>query len=312
MIPRKFSALAFAAALLSSTASAQSSRLELVDLTKEFAQVQAANASKPAEEQAKAVRAHFATRLPGFYDLARFGEDASKYEPMLAKNVADFPKVRDRSGEAAERFKAMFPGSVQSFEAAFGPVPYKQPIYLVVSLGEFDGATRSLPQGEVLLFGADMIAEYHAKNDVTPFFHHELFHIYHSPRFASCAKVWCSLWSEGLATHVAAALNPKASDAELLLTLPEPIRPEVEGNRKPAVCAVWQRLDSEQGEDRQALFSFQRLGPGIPPRAGYLIGQWVAADLGKTRSLRELAEMNGEPLRAEIEASLRRMAECSA
>lgn len=303
--------IALAAALLSGAASAQSSKLELVDLTEEFAEVQAANAAKPAAEQAQAVRAHFAQRLPGFYDPARFGDDAPKFEPMFARNVADFPKVRGRTSEAAARFKTMFPGAVQSFEASFGPVPYKQPVYLLVSLGEFDGGTRSLPQGEVLLFGADMIAQYHEKNDVTAFFHHELFHIYHSPRFTSCAKVWCSLWSEGLATHVAATLNPKATDAELLLTIPEPIRPEVEKDIKPAVCATWERLDSEKSEDQRALFSFHRLGPGIPPRAGYLIGQWVAADLGKTRSLKELAEMNGEPLRTEIEASLRRMADCA-
>lgn len=304
--------IAYIAALLSGAAIAQPSDLQLVDLTEEFADVQSANATKPAEQQAAAVRSHFATRLPGFYDPARFGENAPKYEPMLVKNVADFPKVRGRTEEAAIRFKAMFPGAVKSFEAEFGAVPYEQPVYLLVSLGEFDGATRSLPQGEVLLFGADMIAQYHAKNDVTPFFHHELFHIYHSPRFDNCSKLWCSLWNEGLATHVAATLNPGATDPELLLTIPEPIRPEVEKDRKPAVCATWQRLDSEKSEDRMALFSFQRLGPGIPPRAGYLIGQWVAADLGKTRSLKELAEMNGEPLRAEIEASLRRMADCSA
>lgn len=304
--------IALVAALLSGAGLAQASPLELVDLTGEFAEVQSANALKPAAEQAKAVRAHFATRLPGFYDPARFGDEAEKFAPMFAKNVADFPKVRDRTAEAAARFKSMFPSAVDSFEAEFGPVPYQQPVYLLVSLGEFDGATRSLPQGEVLLFGADMIAQYHARNDVRPFFHHELFHIYHSPRFTSCSKLWCSLWSEGLATHVAATLNPGATDAELLLTIPEPIRPEVEKDIKPAVCAAWQRLDSEKSEDRRALFSFQRLGPGIPPRAGYLIGQWVAADLGKNRSLKELAEMDGEPLRADIEAALRRMADCAA
>ena len=301
-----------AAALFSGVAAAQPAKLELVDLTEEFADVQAANGFKSPPEQAKAVRAHFAKRLPGFYEPARFGSDAPKYELMFAKNVASFPKVRDKTAEAAARFKAMFPAAVQSFEATFGPVPYSRPVYLVVSLGEFDGATRSLPQGEVLLFGADMIAQYHAKNDVTPFFHHELFHIYHSPRFDNCNKLWCSLWNEGLATHVAATLNPGATDPELLLTIPEPIRPEIEKDPKPAICATWQRLDSEMSEDRMALFSFQRLGPGIPPRAGYLIGQWVAADLGKTRNLKELAEMNGEPLRAEIEASLRRMADCAA
>lgn len=303
---------ALVAALLAGTAQAQASKLELVDLTGEFAEVQAANASKSPAEQALAIRAHFAKRLPGFYEPARFGDEAAKWEPMFARNVANFPKQREATAAAASRFKQMFPAAVASFEATFGLVPYKQPVYLLVSTGEFDGATRNLPQGEVLLFGADMIAAYHAKNDVTAFFHHELFHIYHSPRFSNCDQLWCSLWTEGLATHVAATLNPKATDAELLLSIPQPIRPEVEADRKPAVCATLSRLDSTKSEDQRALFSFQRLGPGIPPRAGYLIGQWVAADLGKSRSLKELAELDGQPLRAEVEASLRRMADCSA
>jgi hypothetical protein len=59
------------------------------------------------------------------------------------------------------------------------------------------------------------------------------------------------------------------------------------------------------------MFGAQRLGPGFPPRFGYLLGQWVAADLGRTRSLRELAELKGPPLRAEIERSLQRMADCT-
>jgi hypothetical protein len=305
-----WTATAAAAALLVSAAPAPASNLELVDLTGEFAKVQAENSSKSPQEQAEAIRADFAKRLPGFYDPARFGDNAAKWTQSFPRKIAGFPTEREATAEAAKRFHAMFPRAVASFEKAFGPVPYKRPVYLVVSLGEFDGGTRNLPQGEVLLFGADMIAKYHAKNDVTAFFHHELFHIYHSARFADCGQVWCSLWIEGLATYVASRLNPNATDAELLLTLPEPIRPEIEADRRPAVCAAIARLDSTKNEDLAALFSFERLGPGMPPRFGYLLGDWVAADLGRTRSLEDLADLKGPSLRTEIEASLRRMAVC--
>ena len=54
--------------------------------------------------------------------------------------------------------------------------------------------------------------------------HHELFHLYHSRAFEGCDAVWCGLWREGLAVHVAAELNPGASDAELVLTMPVPLR----------------------------------------------------------------------------------------
>lgn len=303
-------ALALAAMTMTVTSSGP---IQLVDLTTEFDQVQQANGTKPPAEQAAAVRTHFSTLLPGFYEPARFGDGVAMWQSMFTKGVAEFPKVREATAAAAKRFKAMFPRAVSSFERSFGPVPYRHPVYLVVSLGEFDGATRNLSgNGDVLLFGADMIARYHATNDVTAFFHHELFHIYHSARIGECSGMWCTLWSEGLATHVAATLNPEASDSELLLTIPEPIRPELAADRKPAVCAMLARLDSTKGEDYRALFSFKRLGPGMPPRFGYLLGQWIAADLGKTRTLKQLAELKGPALRSEIEASLRGMADCPA
>lgn len=160
------------------------------------------------------------------------------------------------------------------------------------------------------MFGADMIARLHAGRDVQPFFHHELFHLYHSRSFADCPAVWCNLWSEGLATYVAHRLNPEASDHELLLTLPEPIREPVERNRREAVCAVRERLDSRSNDDNRALFSFNRLNERLPPRFGYYVGYLVAAEAGRTRSLQQLAAMPGGEVRPLLETTLRSLAEC--
>jgi hypothetical protein len=198
----------------------------------------------------------------------------------------------------------------RSFESMFGPMTGYPPIYLVHSLGEFDGGTRSLPEGGRLLFGADVIARIHLAHNIRPFFHHELFHLFHARTFSECDAIWCGLWSEGLATYVAASLNPGATDAELLLTEPEPIRPAVDANRAEAVCAVVARLDSTEGESTRALFSFRRMNERLPPRFGYYVGYLAAAELGRTRSLRQLAAMPASEVRPALEAALHRMALC--
>lgn len=284
--------------------------LRFTDLTGEFAAAFDAAAEQPDAERAAAIRAAMAPQLPGFYDPARYGERAARYEERMAGYMAEFPARRDAIAAVARRFAAMFDPAVADFEQRIGPLPTDTPVFLVVSMGEFDGAIRDLGGRSHLLFGADMIAQYHG-GEARAFVQHELFHIYHGKRFARCAEAWCALWSEGLATHAAQQLNPRASDAELLLTIPEPIRPALEAHRAEAVCAVLARLDSRDRADHNALFSGARLSSNLPPRFGYLVGLWVAADLGRTRSLTALAEWEGPELRAAIEQSLGDMADCA-
>jgi hypothetical protein len=305
-------ALALAAAPAAATPKA-SSHLELVDLTPAFAAAWERTAAMPEAERVEAFDAAFATVLPGFYDPARFKspEGAERYRARLLKSLAAFPAARAGIEDVSHRFSGMFQPAIASFEARFGPMTGYPPVYLVHSLGEFDGGTRDLPQGSRLLFGADVIARIHAGHDIQPFFHHELFHIYHARAFHDCEAVWCSLWEEGLAVYVASQLNPHASDDELLLTVPEPIRPEVEADRAAAVCAVAQRLDSTDEKDLSALFSSGRLSAGLPPRFGYYVGFLVAGELGKTRSLEQLAKLDREQARPLVEAALHRLADCS-
>lgn len=294
-------------------AAASPSNVQPVDLVGAFDQVIDEAAALPPAEQAARVQQRFATLLPGFYDARRLGKSPADYSQFLQRGIATYrATTRPGADRVRGRFNAMIGPAITDLERAVGPLPSGTKAYLVVSLGEFDGATRSLGDAkrETLLFGADMIAKYHGDSDARPFVQHELFHVYHGVRFPGCEQNWCSLWQEGLATHVAATLNPNASDADLLLNIPEPIRPELERNKAAAVCAVLARLDN--AADSNALFSFKRLAPGLSPRFGYLVGEWVAADLGRTRSLAELAALKGPGLRAEIERSLRSMAICPA
>jgi len=75
---------------------------------------------------------------------------------------------------------------------------------------------------------------------------------------------------------------------------------------------VPQRLDSTQQTDFVPLFTAggTPLSAELPPRFGYYIGYLVAADLGRKRTLRQLATLNQRQARLLVEHSLQRMATC--
>ncbi|MFO1311383.1 MAG: hypothetical protein U1F41_04890 [Burkholderiales bacterium] len=155
------------------------------------------------------------------------------------------------------------------------------------------------------------MARLYAPGDERPFFHHELFHVYHARFFAGCEAVWCALWSEGLAVRASEFLNPGATDAQLLLDTPRPIRSEVEARRRDAVCAVRARLDSKAPEDYAPLFTGRRALDGLPPRFAYYVGYLAAREAGRTRSMAELARLSAEDARPVLDAALASLADCT-
>jgi hypothetical protein len=307
--------LALALALLTAAAPVQpqpkTGTLTLVDLTDEFDGFWQSGQRLYEAARVPIFLEQMNPLLPGFY-APRGGMDDARYALHVGQALAAYPQQREGVREVSRRFSALFTPALRSFERSLGPFREPQRIFLVHSLGEMDGGTRELARGVTLIFGADMIARYHLGHDIRPFFHHELFHLRHFTTFRECGAVWCSLWSEGLATYAARQLNPNATEAELLLTIPEPIPAQVEAYRAEAVCAVVSRFNSASPDDMRALFSFRRLNERLPPRFGYYVGYLAAAELGRTHALRDLAAMTNDEVRPELERVLRRMAACPA
>lgn len=305
-----------AAALLAGCSTAapepEGSRLELVDLTDDFAEVWDRTRGLGDSDRIAAFKAHFEPVVPGFYSHVRHGAPEERFNAYFLKALKEFPETRAATADMARRFADLLAPAERSFEREFGPLAGFRPIYLVNSVGEFDGGMRTLAGKGYLMFGADVMARIYAGKDIRPFFHHELFHLRHSRTFQDCSKVWCNLWSEGLATYVAHRLNPAATDSELLLNEPEPLRPAVEGNRAEAVCTIAKALDSEDDRLNKALFSSNRLNPRLPGRFGYYLGYLVAAEAAKGRSLVELADLPNAEVRPLVESSLDALASCPA
>ena len=288
--------------------------LDLNQQTDEFARIWDATVALPDAQRAAAFKAEFAKVLPGFYDHRRFdGMNEAKYDERLLKGLKEYPAQRASIARVSREFTELMAPALASFEKAFGPMTGYRPVYLVDSFGEFDGGTRTLADGEHLMFGADMIDKLYRTTPIQPFFHHELFHLYHGRTFGNCDPIWCSLWTEGLAVYVASKLNPDANDASLLLTFPVPLRAAVESNRTAAICSVVAKLDSTNSADYPPLFQGRpQPGAKFPPRYGYYIGYLIAQDLGRSRSLEQLAALTPTQAEPLIKASLHAMAECPA
>jgi hypothetical protein len=254
-------------------------------------------------------RERFNALLPGFFE-PRYGATEEKYNARVAKALADYPANRDKFLATARDFSAAYAAATTQFRHFFPDYAPSMPIYLVHSLGEMDGGTRVLRGKTIAVFGADVIAKIHDSATIGPFLDHELFHFYHASYFPDCEALWCSLWQEGLAVYVASKMNPGADDRALLLTIPRPMRPEVEPHLAGAICLTRAKFDSTAQEDAEEFFMGGAGGKAFPPRFGYYVGYRIAQMLGEKRSLEQLAKMPPADVRKAMLDAMSTIAPC--
>ena len=236
-------------------------------------------------------RREVAPLYPGFYST-RGRRTEEQQDQVILANIERFTEIRDKYVQVQRAFPAAYAGALAHFRRSFPDSTASLPTWLLHSLGEMDGGTREIDGQSVLVFGADGMALYHTPQTLGPFFDHELFHVEHGAHFTECEEVWCALWTEGLATAAAEALNPGASHAALMLTTPRPIAPEVDPQWRDALCYVEARMDSTSRDDYRALFYGNGGTATLPPRWGYYVGYRLAKRQLRDRELIELAHLD--------------------
>jgi hypothetical protein len=268
--------------------------LHVINLAPDFDAFWTRTQGQPIEARIVEFKRDIGSRFPDFYGIARFGGERSEAEQdnVIRHAIEGFPAIRERYMERAARFDSALPQAVASFTRRFPDFRPSVPVYVLHSLGEADGGTRSLPHGDVLFFGIDSMVRFHGNGDDTPFFHHELFHTYHTPRLADCAggPMWAYLWIEGLATYVSKALNPGASEAELLLDIPAGMAARYRDTLAESLAQFEQVADSTDRAVYRDLFTRASTG-SLPGRRGYYLGYLVAAEAARTRDLPTLASL---------------------
>lgn len=195
------------------------------------------------------------------------------------------------------------------FRRTFPDLAYTGEVYFLASLGSMDGGTRQVKGRTALLFGVDVIAAVHGeKADLGSFFHHEFFHVYHEqfPDPELEDTLARALWKEGLATYVAWTLNPKTPES-VIFGLPTDMPERTRAALPRLAGELRARLDSKSPEDYRNFFLGNPQREDLPARSGYYVGYLVARELGRTRSLPELARLHGPALRDAIEGVLRQL-----
>ncbi|WP_375288161.1 hypothetical protein [Sphingomonas sp.] len=295
-----------AALVIACVAAAPAAAPRFTSLVPQFDAVAMRVADRPEAERVAAFKAEVAPLLPDFYRPR--GAKPERWDAAVGRAMMAYPAERAKILAAARLVEGARAAAEVKFARTFPDYRATMPVYLLHSVGEMDGGTRDIAGGTALIFGADVVAKYHDASTIGALFDHELFHTHHQRFFAECPKVWCALWTEGLATHVAAQMNPGASDRALLLDFPKPIRAEVNRHWPTAIATMRAALDAEDGPVAERMFSAGNMGEGLPDRWGYYVGMRVAQRLGRTHNLATLARMKPAEVRPLIEAALKEMA----
>jgi hypothetical protein len=310
-------AVCLAARIAAAGTDAGSEHLRLVDAAEGCAEFWRRAAVSTPEQQARAFEELLRAPHPTLYtpDVLGLDEPLAKTVPgRLAKLPAKFRPDPARVEEVRRTLDADLQDAAIQFRKTFPGFVARRPVSVVCSLGAFDGGTRKVEGASMLLFGPDVIAAIRPRGfNLRPFLEHELFHVHHEALHPDAPDtVGGSLWEEGLATYVSAALNPGATNDEIS------VADALIAESTPRLAELASRLlahldDPSSGPVyRQFFFGSTEKDREVPPRSGYVVGWRIAEAAGKTRSLAQLAALSPAESRALVERGLRQLAGTSA
>jgi len=293
----------FFLAALAFAAPAQAGICKTTDLMPEFFAFETKTANLTPEQRGDAFVKDFASQHEDFYTTEEFGDvdklrkSATRFfDPARPIVFGGFGPLTD------EHLRAVTANVMPSFEKAeadftktFPDFACDADIAFGVSLLHFDGHGYNDKSGrEKMRFGIDMIALLHQPQDMPAFFAHELFHIYHAQALGvhpeDDDRTWWAMWEEGLATYVSRQMNQPQTEQQVLW-IPSDLVAQME---KPGVMketAKQMLADFDTTEHYRYWFTAGHSAPNLPSRAGYFMGLRMAEELGRTRSLQELAHL---------------------
>jgi len=253
-----------------------------------------------------AFKAQVVPLFPEFY-AARDGKTQERRDKNIKDAITEFPEIRVRYIAAQQAFPAAYARAKAHFAHYFPGSKAALPTYFLHSLGEMDGGTHTIDGHDVMIFGADGIARYHAPADLSPFFDHELTHVENGAYFRGCDPVWCHLWQEGLAVAATEVMNPGISQHTLGMEDPRPIAPVVDAHWREALCKMRGKFNSADDADMSAMFQADGGDPQLPPRWGYYVGWRLVRRALAYHTIQQLVHMPNAPAHRLLVATLSEM-----
>ena len=292
---------------------AGSGRLHVVDAAENCAEFWRGVPGASPETQTRAFEELLRAPHPTLYTAAVLGLE-QPFSSSVPDRLTRFARMRPdpaRVEEVRRTLEADLADAAVQFRKTFPDFVAKSSVALVCSLGGFDGGIREVEGAQMLLFGPDVIAAIRPRGfNLRPFLEHELFHVHQANLHPNAPEnVAESLWEEGLATYDSDALNPGATNDEL--SVPDALIAETTPRIPDLSRRLLAHLDDPEGGPvyKQFFYGSTEKVTEVPPRSGYVIGWRIARELGKTRSLAQLARMSPAESRTEIERALHRLAQ---
>ena len=256
-------------------------------LTAQFDHFNGQTANLPMKQRVALFRRKFNSLFPGYYEP----RGRKNYDKSVSEALSNFPELALAYREVEREFPIALNSAVERFRVYFPGFTSPLPVWFVHSLGESDGGTREINKRDTAVFGADMIAKYD-RDRMQPFLEHELLHLENARYFSDCDPLWCTLWKEGLAVYAVSKMTPGATDHQLLLTDPKPIRSQVDQHWGEALCLTKAKLDSRDPGDIEQFFFLSGKSPDLPTRFGYYVGYRIVQNAGEKYSLPALTRLD--------------------
>lgn len=250
---------------------------------------------KPIDEQLKQLKSNFFPKFPEFYQykIDKWKKAGKNPDEELIKQLEEYPQIKTEFAQKTQDISASLEDTIKSFTQTFPDLDKNFDVYVTHSFGEMDGGIRTIGGKNIFILGIDGMVKYHKGfTSEVPFFHHELFHVYHGQFLPDTQSIYLSLWSEGLATYISKKLNPNASLREMLLGLPEGMTEDIRKEWDYHWKNLTSKLTSTKDDDYETYFLFSSKHKKIIKRAGYYLGYLIAEEIGKTKSISEMAKMS--------------------
>jgi hypothetical protein len=230
--------------------------------------------------------------FPEFYNtrIERWSKRGKTPDKELASQINEFPLIEANFTKKANELSQVIDQSLKTFINEFPEMNPYFDIYVIHSLGEMDGGTRQYGKKNYFILGIDGMVKYHKDfTSEVPFFHHELFHVYHGQYLTEDMIFWIALWGEGLATYTAEKLNPHAPIEELMLS--KSVITNINKNIEFYWKDILAKLESRDENEYEKYFLMSSTDKKIVNRAGYYLGYLIAKEAGKTKSMSELVKL---------------------
>lgn len=265
---------------------------------------------RPQGVQVSELKSDFFPKFPEFYKykIERWKKAGKIPDEQIGETLKKYPQIESDFIKKSDEITTNLRSTMDSFLRAFPELRKDIDIYITHSFGEMDGGTRKIGNKIYFVFGIDGMAKFHQgfKSEI-PFFHHELFHVYHSQYLQEEDALWNSLWVEGLATYASEQLNPNTSLKELMLDLPAGMVERIDANLDYHWADLNKKLNSKDESDYRTYFLMASKDTKIVIRAGYYLGYLIAKEIGKTKSLREMAQLKSYEILPLIKSEIQKL-----